>query len=1039
MMGRGDRQGPRDVAGRPFRRGRAASVLLAPLLCATFQFAGLAVAAPSAGAATITGPAPIGSAPIGSAASSPAPSTLTTLDGTYVVQAADGRAVEAEFEYLRVGRAYYRLVGMPAASAQPNDSIRVTGTLDGSDLTVSSVSVLPTLRGAAAASAAASVAPLPSSVSLLVILVKYGASAPTATQAQANDFVFNKVNRWYNDTSYGQLQFTGTTTPVLTIPDPGSCNWLGLAGSAEQAADAAGYNSSSYTKRMIVFPRREDCTFPGRSDVITGLAEIGSTHVWLNNGLSDPNDGYSFLGPVHELGHTLGLNHAHSLSCAPDALTLTCAVFGTLDDYGNSWDAMGTNWPGDNWGSVVEFSALSKQRLGWLSGRVAVAHPSQSIRIAPLEAAAPGLPQAIAISTPLHEYWIEFRQPTGPDAFLSHYPATTSGVFVNMRDDTFIHDNGPALLDMHPATAGDFADAALQPNESWTDPEQVFTLVVHPGDATGITVDVLAGQVTRPAAPSGVSATAGDTAALVRWNAPASNGGSAIVGSRVSVNGANPVLVAGASTSQLITGLTNGVSYTFTVEVQNSVGWSPVSTASAAIVPAAGAAKPTLPRNVTAIAHDRSVDLSWDAPASDGGAPITTYGVWSQPGHVLRTAVDGSTTHVTVSGLDNGTTYTFEVAAGNALNHGDAASSNTVVPFGVPDPPLNVVATPHDGSASVTWSAPASDRGSPITGYTIVPSTPGVNPIEVGPTTTSYLLVGVPNGTGISFTIAAKNAFGTGTGTISNSVVPTNPNQPNVVVKPEAITRVGYWMLDASGGVYAFGDAKTKGDARSTGSGTRTHLEPTPSGNGYWIIDATGTVTALGDAHTLGNAGRAGWATDERATSLSATPSGNGYWIFTNKGRVQAFGDATYYGDMSTTHLNGPVLGSIATPTGHGYWMVASDGGIFAFGDAAFHGSMGGRHLNAPVQSLVPTADNHGYWLVASDGGIFAFGNAAFHGSMGATHLNRPVVGMVRYGNGYLMVGADGGIFDFSDLAYKGSLGDNPPPTGITSVAALNG
>ncbi|MFN8037300.1 MAG: PQQ-binding-like beta-propeller repeat protein [Acidimicrobiia bacterium] len=254
-------------------------------------------------------------------------------------------------------------------------------------------------------------------------------------------------------------------------------------------------------------------------------------------------------------------------------------------------------------------------------------------------------------------------------------------------------------------------------------------------------------------------------------------------------------------------------------------------------------------------------------------------------------------------------------------------------------------------------------------------------------------------------------------------------------------TTSGYWMVGRDGSVYAFGAARYLGGAGAYLGAARAfgvaavHLEPTPSGHGYWIVDNLGRVYAFGDAGWLGNADRDAFDPGELVSSLSATPSGHGYWIFTTRGRVLRFGDAGSYGDMSATHLNGPVLGSIATPSGKGYYMVASDGGIFAFGDAVFRGSMGGKPLNSPVQALVPTADNKGYWLVAGDGGIFAFGNATFRGSMGSTKLNRPVVGMVRYGNGYLMAASDGGVFDFSDQPFLGSLANNPPAYPITGIA----
>jgi myo-inositol-hexaphosphate 3-phosphohydrolase len=256
-------------------------------------------------------------------------------------------------------------------------------------------------------------------------------------------------------------------------------------------------------------------------------------------------------------------------------------------------------------------------------------------------------------------------------------------------------------------------------------------------------------------------------------------------------------------------------------------------------------------------------------------------------------------------------------------------------------------------------------------------------------------------------------------------------------VQVPAPNKSGYWMVSSEGRVYAFGEAKTFGDASVPAGGKAIDLEPTPSGDGYWILDDIGNVYARGGATPMKLLDRSKLSPGEVITSLSATKSGKGYWIFTSRGRVIPFGDAVSYGDMTGTKLNGPVLDSIPTASGKGYYMVGSDGGIFAFGDAVFYGSMGNAKLNKPVQSLVPDADGKGYWLVAADGGIFAF-EAPFKGSMGDKKLNKPVTGMVRYGDGYLMVGEDGGIFSFSNKPFTGSLGGNPPAAPVTSVAALD-
>lgn len=120
---------------------------------------------------------------------------------------------------------------------------------------------------------------------------------------------------------------------------------------------------------------------------------------------------------------------------------------------------------------------------------------------------------------------------------------------------------------------------------------------------------------------------------------------------------------------------------------------------------------------------------------------------------------------------------------------------------------------------------------------------------------------------------------------------------------------------------------------------------------------------------------------------FASTPDGQGYWQATSDGQVLGFGDARWFGSMSGSPLNYPIVGIASTPTGKGYWLVASDGGIFSFGDAQFYGSTGGLALNQPVVGIAGSPDGMGCYLVASDGGVFGFGNARFLGSMGGTHI----------------------------------------------------
>jgi cell wall-associated NlpC family hydrolase len=161
--------------------------------------------------------------------------------------------------------------------------------------------------------------------------------------------------------------------------------------------------------------------------------------------------------------------------------------------------------------------------------------------------------------------------------------------------------------------------------------------------------------------------------------------------------------------------------------------------------------------------------------------------------------------------------------------------------------------------------------------------------------------------------------------------------------------------------------------AQSTGS-----TAGIPSDN-YWLADAQGAVWNFGNAGALGSA--ASLPLNHPIVTITATQDQKGYWLVASDGGVFSYGDATFYGSTGSLALNKPIVGMAPTPDGKGYWMVASDGGIFSYGDATFYGSTGSIHLVQPVVGMAATPDGKGYWMVASDGGIFNFGDAVFAGS----------------------------------------------------------
>jgi chitinase len=130
---------------------------------------------------------------------------------------------------------------------------------------------------------------------------------------------------------------------------------------------------------------------------------------------------------------------------------------------------------------------------------------------------------------------------------------------------------------------------------------------------------------------------------------------------------------------------------------------------------------PGAPAGVTATAGDHKAVVTFAAPVSDGGDPVNFYTVTASPGGAKFSSASSP---ITVTGLTNGTSYSFRVTATNAIGTGPAsAASKAVIPGTAPSAPTAVRAVSGStrtasGPLTVTFAAPASNGGPPITRYT---------------------------------------------------------------------------------------------------------------------------------------------------------------------------------------------------------------------------------------------------------------------------------------------------------------------------------
>ncbi|WP_239000475.1 putative Ig domain-containing protein [Shewanella sp. LZH-2] len=261
-----------------------------------------------------------------------------------------------------------------------------------------------------------------------------------------------------------------------------------------------------------------------------------------------------------------------------------------------------------------------------------------------------------------------------------------------------------------------------------------------------------------PGAPTTIVATAGDTQASVAFAPPANNGGSNVLGYVVSVTPNDVLPVSGANSPIVVSGLTNGVTYTFTVEAENAVGFSPASSASNPITPKAIQTLTFL--NPGSQNFGTSPTLT--ATSDSGLAPTFT----SSTPSVCTITSGGLLSFVTVGTCTINADQVGNASYLAATQVSRSFSVNAVVPGA----PTIGTATAGNAQATVSFSAPAFTGGDAITGYSLV-STPGG--ITASGTSSPITIMGLTNGTSYSFTVAAINSAGTGSpSTASNAVKP---------------------------------------------------------------------------------------------------------------------------------------------------------------------------------------------------------------------------------------------------------------------------
>ena len=343
-----------------------------------------------------------------------------------------------------------------------------------------------------------------------------------------------------------------------------------------------------------------------------------------------------------------------------------------------------------------------------------------------------------------------------------------------------------------------------------------------------------------PGAPTNAAATGGTNSATVSWSAPSSNGGSTITSYTATSSPGGYTCTTGLLTCT-VAGLSNFVSYTFTVTARNSAGASSPSVASNSVVLGyqndnlSGAmgisAGTTYSNNSAATAETSEPDhagvaggksmwfryssttlksVSLNTNGSDFDTVLAVYGsTVSNASFSGLQAIDSNDDDPTglngssaVSFVAQPNIFYFIAVDGYGTLSGSTSGSITlnavVETTAVPSAPTRVIAAPLNGGATVSWRKPVTNFAM-ITSYRVT-SNPGGRTCEVGATARFCSISGLSNGVSYTFSVIATNPAGNSASSTSSNVVrPISSFVAETIASEWGIDRIDERVSNADG------------------------------------------------------------------------------------------------------------------------------------------------------------------------------------------------------------------------------------------------